>query len=296
VNLAGVLAPVPTPFSDDGDVDLERLQRAYARWVNTPLDGFVVLGTNGEAALISDDESDQVVAAARAAVPSDRTFIIGTGRESTRATVGASRRAADLGADAVIVRTPSFFKTQMTSDALISHYRAVADASPVPVLLYNFTAITGVTLEPDTVSVLSAHPNIVGMKESGGDTARISRLVAAVPPSFYLLAGSAASFHAALQAGASGGVLALAALLPEACSRLLRLTRSGRHDEASALQAQVLPLARLVGSVYGIAGLKAALNLAGYDVGAPRPPLAAASPDAIAALKEALASLEDVAA
>src|SRR5919204_6042604 len=140
MQLAGVLIPVPTPFDDRDRVDAARFRKALAKWMARPLAGIVVLGSNGEAALMDDVESDQAIVAARDAVPRDKTFIVGTGRESTQATIKACKRAAEHGADAVLVRTPGFFKTQMTSDAFVRHYTAVADASPVPVLLYNFTA------------------------------------------------------------------------------------------------------------------------------------------------------------
>ena len=191
-----------------------------------------MLGSTGEAALLDEDESDRVVAAARDEVPTDRTFIVGTGRESTRATIAATKRAAALGADAVLVRTPGFYKAQMTAEAYVRHYTAVADASPVPVLLYNFTAVTGVTIPVDAVAALAEHPNIVGMKESNGDVPRIAELVAAVPDAFSVVAGSASTFLGALEAGARGGILALSAVLPDACVRLLELARSGRSEEA----------------------------------------------------------------
>src|SRR5438128_6466949 len=182
--LSGVFAPIPTPFDDRDRVDTARLRTALGRWVRRPLTGFVVLGSNGEAVLMDDFEADQVIIAARETVPADRRFIVGTGRESTQAAMRASRRAAEHGADAVLVRTPGFFKTQMTTDSFVRHYTAVADASPVPVLLYNFTALTGVDLLPAAVSRLAAHPNIVGMKESGGDVARIADLVTGTPDDF----------------------------------------------------------------------------------------------------------------
>src|SRR5438552_5253884 len=177
--ITGVFAPIPTPFDEQDRVDTNRLRAALARWVAGPLTGIVVLGSNGEAALMDDFEADQVIVAAREAVPSGRPFIVGTGRESTQAAVRAARRAAEHGADAVLVRTPGFFKPQMTADAFVRHYTAVAEASPVPVILYNFTALTGVTLQPAAVAKLAAHPNIVGMKESGGDAGQIADLVAA---------------------------------------------------------------------------------------------------------------------
>ena len=222
MNLTGVLAPIPTPFDADGGVNAGKLRTALARFVQGPLTGFIVLGSNGEAVLLDEDESDRVIGAAREAVPKGRPFIVGTGRESTQASVRAARRAAELGADAVLVRTPGFFKGQMTSDAFVRHYTAVADASPVPVLLYNFTALTGVNLLPAAVTLLASHPNIVGIKESGGDIAQVTDLVSGTPAGFAVLAGSAATFYAALCVGAVGGILALGCVVPEACARSSR--------------------------------------------------------------------------
>jgi dihydrodipicolinate synthase/N-acetylneuraminate lyase len=294
MHLAGVFAPIPTPFDDRDRVDTPRLCAALARWLARPLTGFVVLGSNGEAVLMDDFEADQVIVAARDAVPRGRRLIVGTGRESTQAAIKASKRAAEHGADAVLVRTPGFFKAQMTTDAFIRHYTAVADASPVPVLLYNFTALTGVNLLPAAVARLALHPNIIGMKESGGDIAQIADLVSGTPAGFNVLAGSAATFYPALCAGAVGGILALGCAAPDACMRLFELTRAGSHDEAVALQRQLVPLARLLGPTHGVPGLKAALNLLGYDVGLPRPPLTPLPDAALPALREALAPFEEI--
>lgn len=292
--LTGVFAPLPTPFDDEDHVDAKRLRAALVRWLATPLKGFVLLGTSGEAGLLDDSESDTVTEIARGVVPSARPLIVGTGRESTQATVRASKRAAELGADAVLVRTPSFFKSRMTGDALFGHYRVVAEASPVPVVLYNFSAATGVALTPDTVGRLAEHPNVIGIKESGSDVAQISDLVALTSPRFRVLAGSGSTFHAALCTGVSGGILALAALLPEACVRLFDLAMENRHDQARALQRRLLPVARLIAAEYGVPGLKAALKVVGYDVGQPRPPLAPLSDAALGVLRQALSRLEEV--
>lgn len=288
---AGVYAPIPTPFDGAGDIDTTGLHAALVRWLSTPLTGFVVLGSNGEAALLNDSESDRIVGAAREAIPAGRPMIVGTGRESTTGTIAATRRAAELGADVVIVRTPGFFKAQMTDDVFVRHYRAVADAAPVPVLLYNFTAVTGVNLGPAAVEVLAAHPNIVGVKESGGDVAQIAAFVASASPSFSVLAGSGTTFYPSLCMGAGGGILALACVLPTACVRLFDLTRAGRHDDGRRLQERLTPLARLLGARLGVAGLKAALRLQGCDVGQPRAPLAPVGPDGVNALRSALAEL-----
>jgi dihydrodipicolinate synthase/N-acetylneuraminate lyase len=276
-------------------VDLARLRAGFARWVTRPLTGFVVLGSNGEAVLLDEDEADRVIATAREAVPRGRPLLIGTGRESTASAIRASRRAAELGADAVLVRTPAFFKSQMTTDAFVRHYTAVADASPVPVLLYNFTALTGVNLLPAAVHRLAPHPNIVGMKESGGDIAQIADLVSGAGDGFFVLAGTTATFYSALMVGCTGGILAPACVVPETCTRLYELTSAGRHDEARAVQRQLMPLTRLLGGGgYGVPGLKAALRLAGYDVGVPRAPLAPAPDAGVAAIAEALAAFDEV--
>jgi len=294
MNLKGVFAPIPTPFDENDRVDTDRLRAALAKWIERPIAGFVVLGSNGEAALLTDEESDRVVTTAREAVPSDRPLLVGTGRESTQAAARAARRAAELGADAVLVRTPGFFKPQMTHEAFLRHYTRVADQAPVPVLLYNFTALTGVDLLPASVAELAAHPNIVGMKESGGDVARIADLIACAPRDFAVLAGTTSTFFAALTVGASGGILAPACVVPDACARLYELARAERYDEARSLQRHLMPLARLLGPTYGVPGLKAALKLAGYDVGVPRPPLAPVPEGGIALLKAALAQLEEI--
>lgn len=294
MNLRGVFPPIPTPFDDDGELDIEALGRNCERWMGTGLHGLVALGSNGEAPLLDDAESDRVIAAVRGRVPPERLLIAGVARESTAGTVRAARRAAALGADAVLVRTPSIFKAWVRDEAMIGHYAAVADASPVPVLLYNFAALTGVSLTVATVARLAAHPNIAGMKESGGDIGFISELVDATPDGpdgFQLLAGSAPAFYASLLSGAAGGILALASVVPALCVELFDLVDARRLAEARALQRQLTPLARLVTRVHGVPGLKAALAAAGYAGGDPRPPLRPVQADAADEIRRALAAL-----
>ena len=289
-------APVPTPFDDRGTFDAGRFQRALGRWAASPLTGVVVLGSNGEAPLLDEDESDRVIGVAREATPSGRPLVAGTGRESTAGAVRASVRAARLGADAVIVRTPGFFKSQMTSEVFVRHYTAVADASPAPVLLYNFTAVTGVNIGPDAVARLAEHPNVVGIKESGGDVAQIAEFATSAGGAFRVFAGSATSFYPSLCVGAFGGILALACVLPDACTQLFSLTMAGRHDEARTLQRRLVPVARLLGTRYGVAGLKAALGVIGCDVGVPQLPLLPLDASGVRALQDALAAFEEVSA
>jgi len=294
MTLGGVLAPIPTPIDAADRVRPDMLGPAFERWLPTSLSGFVVLGSNGEAALLDEAESDAVIVAARACVPRDRLLVAGTGRESTHATIAASRRAANFGADMVLVRTPGFFKTHMTAEVFVRHYNAVADACPVPVLLYNFTAVTGVNLPVAAVHTLSQHPNIVGLKESGGDIAQLSDLVSSVSGGFAVLAGSSSTFYAALCVGAAGGILALANVVPDACVRVYDLVKQKNHEQARAAQRQLIPLGRLLGSTLGVAGLKAALKMTGCDVGVPRQPLGPVSDEGLEALRAALATFQEV--
>jgi dihydrodipicolinate synthase/N-acetylneuraminate lyase len=269
-----------TPFDND-EVDTHAIASNIDKWTRAGVGGVVALGSNGEAPLLDEDESDRVVDAARTALGRGLTLIAGTGRESTRATIAASRRAASFGADAVLVRTPSYFKARMTPEVFLRHYTAIADASPVPVLLYNYPAVTGVNLTPETVGRLAEHPNIAGIKETGTDTAQFAAYVDAAPPPFAVIAGSAPVFYPWLCVGATGGVLALACVAPDACVRLFEHTVAGRHEAARALQRDITPLARLITTGYGVPGLKAAMDLAGYIGGDPRPPLGPAPPAAI---------------
>ncbi len=262
----------------------------------TRLAGIVVLGSNGEAPLLDDAESDAVIETARAHVPRDRTLIAGVGRESTAATSAAAKRAGRMGADVVLVRTPSFYKNVMTTDAFVRYYTAVADASPVPVLLYNVSIFTGVNLLPDAAERLAPHPNIIGMKESNADLVQLAETIARTPEDFIVLGGSAPTFYHALCAGVDGGVLAISAVVPDLCVEMVDLVRKQRHAEALALQRRITPLGRLLGAMHGVAGLKYALDQSGYVGGPARPPLGTVSPEAQKQIRDQLAALGTLAA
>jgi len=291
--LQGIFPPIPTTFdSTSGDVNERAISANVRRWMDTGLAGVLTLGSNGEAGSLDEDESDRVVAAVRAEMPRNRTLLVGTGRESTRATIRATTRAAALGADAVLVRTPSYFKAQMTTDALVTHFRAVADASPIPILLYNLPGVTGITLTVPIVAALAEHANIVGMKETSPELERLGQCVQLVNGRFAVLSGWAPVAYPALVSGAAGAILAVANVLPAECVSLLELTRAGRHAEAIALQRRLTPIAQLVSSVHGVAGLKLALELRGFHGGPVRGPLLPPSSEARAVIAQALSQFD----
>jgi len=290
MDLHGIFPPVTTPFHGD-DIDVRAFGQNLQRYMTTRLAGVVVLGSNGEAPYVGDQEAERLVAVAREHVPSDRRLIAGAGSESTRETIAAVKRAAGAGADVVLVRTPAYYKSQMTADVFVRHYTAVADAAPVPVLLYDAPAFTGLTLPVAAVTRLADHPNIIGLKESAPDIGLVADFVANTPGDFQVLVGSAPTLYASLCVGAIGGIVAIACVVPDLCVRLLTLVQEGRHAEALILQQQLTPLARSVTSVYGIAGLKAALDLAGYAGGIPRSPLGPASAQATDVIRTQLAAL-----
>jgi len=289
--LRGIFAPVTTPFAGD-EVDLAAFRRNARHYKTTPLAGLVVLGSNGEAPSLDDQESDALIAAAREEYPTDKWLIAGTGRESVRMTVAACRRAAALGVDAVMVRTPGFYKTRITPESLLQYYTAVADASPAPVILYNITTFTGVNLPPETAAALSRHANVIGIKDSGGDISVISELVAQCRPGFPVLAGATTMLYASLCVGGHGATVGPGAVVPEICAGVQEAFDRGDHAEARRLQALLVPIAKLVGPKWSVAGLKVAVDACGLTGGPPRLPLLPVPADGVRAIQEEVAALK----
>jgi len=286
----GVFIPVPTPFRGD-DVAPDALADNLRRWNATPLAGYVVLGSTGEFPMLSEAERERVLAAAREAIPRDKLFIAGTGADSTLHTIRRTRRAAELGADAAIVITPHYFTRAFSQPAAqIRHYLAVADASPIPILIYNFPLNTGINLDAETVARIAQHPNVVGIKDSSGNIPQAAQMIDQTPKSFHVLVGAAAALLPALAIGAAGGILALAVIAAREWCEVYALARGGRWDEARQLAARLMPADRGIPGRYGIGGLKAALDLQGFYGGPCRPPLPTPDGDAIEDIKEALAT------
>ena len=276
VKLAGVMPPVPTPFDARNDFDPMALYDNLQRLARTGLHGFVLLGSNGEYVYLDESEKASLFETARRAIPSDKLFVAGTGAEATRATLRLTKMAAENGADAAIIVTPCYYKPSMTGEALFQHYTTIADASPIPIILYNVPNYTGVELTADTVIRLAAHPNIIGLKESGGNIVKIgeiTREIAAQELDFVVMAGSASFLQPALLMGASGGVMALANVAPTLCLQIWQAVQSNDITEARQAQHQALALNAVVTNRFGVAGLKFVMDELGLYGGPVRPPL-----------------------
>jgi dihydrodipicolinate synthase/N-acetylneuraminate lyase len=296
--LRGVLLPFTTPFGAGGDLDADALGANVERWNATGVAGYVALGSTGERVHLDERERMTVVEAARARVPRNLIFVVSVGEQSTLHTILESRRAADAGADAVLVLTPHFYRGAMTQDALAGHFEEVADSSPVPVILYNIPQNTGVALAPETVARLSQHANIVGIKDSSGDVVNLVemiRLVGEGRDEFALMTGHAGVFYASLCAGVVGAILAAGCVAPRLSVEIYEAFTRGEHARALELQRRLAPLARAVTVRFGIGGLKYALDLAGYKGGPVRAPLREPNEEARAEIKRLLEETEVVA-
>ncbi len=273
VSLRGVFTPIVTSFDGEGAVAHDKMALNLERWNQTDLKGYIVLGSNGEWVFLSDTERLEVLRTARQAIPQDKLMIAGTAAESTGHTLRMTEEGAAIGADAAIVVNPSYYKSQMTPPVLANYYRTVADRSPIPIVIYNLPPATGIDLPADLLVELSEHPNIVGVKDTGGNMAKMAETVRRADPSFQVLSGSANFFYPSLAFGVVGGIMALANIAPEAAVDLFELFQAGRLDEGQALHLRMLPVNLAVTSRWGVPGLKAALDMLGYYGGPPRPPL-----------------------
>jgi 4-hydroxy-2-oxoglutarate aldolase len=272
IALGGVLAPVVTPFDAAGEVDGDAFTANLRAHLQAGLDGIVVAGSTGEAALLDEAERARLTELARAAVPVGKTLLVGTGAESTRAVIARNRDAASRGADGVLVVAPHYYGEAMTADALRDHYLRIADASPVPVLLYTIPKYMHFALPPEVVATLAKHDNIVGMKDSAGDAALFARYIEAKSDSFRVLTGSGSMLREALRLGADGAILAVALFAPALSLAVVRSARGDARAGAEA-QARLTPLASRIVGAMGVAGVKAAMDAVGLKGGKVRPPL-----------------------
>ena len=274
MEIEGVLPPVTTPFDDNGCIVYDQLAENIKRWNETDISGYLILGSNSESVFLNEEEKLEIVKTARESIPLSKKMLVGTGLESTKSTIEFTRRATDCGADIAVVITPHFFRSNMSHEAFLKHYVMIADSSPVPVLLYNVPSFTGLNLEAGTVSVLSSHENIIGIKDSSGNVEQLSEIISLTgDEEFSVLTGSSIALYPSMCVGASGGIMAIACALPEKCSDIIKLYKDGSHAEAKELQMRLIEPTIAVTSRYGVPGLKAAMDLTGYYGGRSRLPL-----------------------
>lgn len=286
--LEGVFAPIATLFTKDDELDLDGYQKNIEWYCNSPLDGVVIMGSNGEYASLDTDEKLKLIEAGVAAVNGRKTVLAGTGVESTRNTIKLTKAAAEFGADFALVVTPYYYRPRYDRTAFVNHYLSVAEASPIPVVIYIMTAYTGVDLPSSVVAELSQHPNIVGVKDSAGNAPKVAEMVANSSDDFAVLAGSANFLYPAYCLGAKGGILALANIAPRECAEIRDLFQAGKHDEARKAQFNLLAPNAAVTTQFGIAGLKAAMEMVGLQTSDPRPPMLPATGDERTAIQSIL--------
>lgn len=271
--LQGIYAPIPTPFGTDGEIDWNSFKENLQWWGKSSLQGLAVAGTNGEAVLLDADEKVKAFSYVRENLPAEMKVIAGTGCESARATIHLNRAAAASGCDAALVINPSFFKGSLDDDSLYNYFNHVAESSPLPIILYNMPRNTALNMSASLVTRLSAHPNIAGIKDSSGNIVQIGEIINKSVEGFAVFAGSANFLLPSLVLGASGGTLALANIMPEECVQIQKLYEAGCLDDAKNLQMKLLEINSAVTALWGVAGLKAAMDLLGLYGGPPRLPL-----------------------
>lgn len=292
---SGVFAALTTPFAQDGSVSLADLKHNVHRYNQTDLAGYVAVGSTGESVLLTRAEMDGILVTVKEAAAKGKKLLAGTGAESTAETIERTKRAAELGYDAALVKTPYYYKPAYKPEVLLAHFRRVADESPIPVMLYSIPQYTGVTLAAADVAALAEHPNIIGIKDSSGNVLGIGDIIGATPPQFQVLVGSAATVYPSLAIGARGAILALACALPEKCVALFELFRQGQHEKARELQFILGRASKLIVSELSIAGVKHAMDHRGYRGGVPRLPLLPMHHEQKKRLTDFLATLEPTA-
>jgi 4-hydroxy-2-oxoglutarate aldolase len=274
ISMAGVFPPIPTPFNAAGEIDYTALKSNMERWNRFPLAGYVVLGSNGEMPYLSEAEKLAYFEAIRKLIPSGKLFLAGCAMESAHSSIAMAKKAAALGADVALFITPCYYKGQMSDEALEDYYTRVADGSPIPVSMYNMPLNTGVDMKPDLVVKMShKHPNVVAVKDSSGNMAKLGQIIKAARPGFQVLAGSAGFLFPALCLGAVGGVLALANIAPQQCCDIFSLYEAGKIDDARELQLRMIAPNTAVTAGFGVPGLKAAMEMVGMYGGKPRSPM-----------------------
>jgi len=287
LDLHGVFPPISTPFIN-GKVAYDKLASNVEKWSLTGLKGFVVLGSNGEYVYLSEEEKRTVVDTVVESATKEMLIIAGTGCESTAETLRLTEDCARIGVHAALVVTPHYYAGRMREAALMKHFSELADHSPIPILLYNVPKFTHINMAADFVIRISEHPNIIGLKDSSGNIIQLAEILNGISKDFNVLVGTAGVLFSGLTIGCVGGISALANVAPEACVKIFDLVKAGDLDAARELQLKMIPVNQAVTAIYGVPGLKAAMDMRGYFGGDPRLPLLPSSEQERSEIEEIL--------
>ncbi len=287
LDLHGIFPPITTPFSK-GKVAYGKLVSNVERWNRTGLKGYVVLGSNGEYVYLSEKEKRAIVDTVVQAAADEMRVIAGTGCESTVETLRLTEDCAKLGAHAALVVTPHYYGGRMKEAALMKHFSELADHSPIPILLYNVPKFTHINMAAEFVARLAEHPNIIGIKDSSGNVIQLGEILNRVAKDFNVMVGTAGVLFSALTIGCVGGVCALANVAPEECVKIFDLVKADDLDSARELQLKMIQVNQAVTAIYGVPGLKAAMDMLGYFGGDPRLPLLPSSEQERSEIKDIL--------
>lgn len=285
--LQGIMPPITTPFIN-GELAIDKLEFNISKWNKFELTGYVVMGSNGESVFLTREEKLKLVETTKKFASADKLIIAGTGSDSIKETIALTNEAADCGADFALILTPSFYKSEMKHNAFLKYFNIVADSVKIPIIIYNVPKFTGVDIEVETVAELSEHPNIVGIKNSSENARQNTEYVSNSRNEFSVIVGTASMLFSGFTSGAVGGILALANIAPIECIQIQKLVEKGNLNEALEIQQRMIPVNKAVTSKYGVAGLKAAMDMLGYFGGEPRAPLSLLSENEKIHLKDIL--------
>jgi 4-hydroxy-2-oxoglutarate aldolase len=293
MKLQGIFPPIATPFDHAGNIYAAKVRHNIEKWNLASLAGYVVCGSTGESVMLTAEEKIALFEMVAQYAAPDKLLIAGTGVESVRETVCLTNRAAELGYKAAMVRTPHYYKTMMgRPETQMLYYRAVADQSRIPLIIYNWPQTTGVDIAPEAVAQLSGHPNIIAIKESSGNLEKVMQMIREVRPGFQVLVGSAPTLWPSLLMGACGAILAYANAAPYSTIAIWEAYRTREEEAGRDWQNRIAHAAALVTVKYGIPGLKHAMDVNGYYGGPPRLPLVPASAEAKREIEDAFRDLK----
>jgi 4-hydroxy-tetrahydrodipicolinate synthase len=282
--LGEVLTAVVTPFAGDGSVNLDSFRRLCAHLADNGSDGLVVAGTTGESPTLSDDERLELFGAAVDAVGDGATIIAGTGTYSTAHSVHLTERAHELGVDGFLVVTPYYNKPPPRG--IVAHFRAVAEATDKPIVVYNIPQRVVLNLEPETLAELAEIPNVGAVKQATTDLEQARRIVEDTGLALY--AGNDDLLLPFLELGGVGGVFVYTHLAGRRVKELVTRFKDGDTEGAATIDEELRPLVEALAVTTNPIPVKAALNMLGHDVGGHRLPLVEASEEEKATIREAL--------